>query len=95
MKLKPWEARELLQYRQEHLKEEIVAALDLLEGYVYRSPSQRGYHFKYHLAGRQITKHVRKRLLPQVQGMVQNHRRVQQLLRQLSLLNWRLLNLKD
>lgn len=90
MKLDP---RQTLQFRQEELKRQITAALDLLEGFVYKSPSQRGYHLTRSVAGRTRTKHVRKRLVPQVRAMVQNRRRVQVLLAQLSAVNWRLLHL--
>jgi hypothetical protein len=87
------ESREVLEFRQQQLKRQIDAALDLLEGFLYKSPCMRGYHLAYRSGGRRVTKYVRKRLVVQAQAMVQNRERVEQLLFQLSEVNWRLLQL--
>jgi hypothetical protein len=90
MKVDP---RATLQFRQEQVKGQIVAALDLLEGTCYQSPSQDGYHLTRHVKGKTLNRYVRKRLVARVQAMVQNRARVEELLTQLSEVNWRLLQL--
>jgi hypothetical protein len=85
--------REALQFRQQQIKAQIDAALDLLGGFLYRSPRMRGHHLVQYSAGRRVTKYVRKRLVAQTRAMVQNRQRVEDLLGQLSEVNWRLLQL--
>ncbi len=86
--------RATLQFRQEQIKRQIVAALDLLlEGTCYHSPSQYGYQLTRHVQGKTLNRYVRKRLVARVQAMVQNRARVEALLTQLSEVNWRLLQL--
>jgi hypothetical protein len=87
------DSRSTLEFRREELQRQIVGSLHLLHGTLYRAPSQRGYHLSRHIHGQTVHKHVRKRLLPQVRAMVQNHWRVLELLDQLSEVNWRLLQL--
>jgi hypothetical protein len=85
--------RATLQFRQEQLKGQIMAALDLLEGTCYQSPSQAGYHLTRHVQGKTLNRYVRNRLVARVQAMVQNRARVEQLLTQLAEVNWQLLQL--
>jgi hypothetical protein len=85
--------REALEFRQQQIKRQIGAALDLLEGFIYRSPCMRGYHLVHRIGGRRVTKYVRKRLVPQTRAMIQNRQRVEHLLSQLWEVNWRLLQL--
>lgn len=85
--------RATLQFRQEQIKRQIVAALDLLEGTCYRSPSQGGHQLTRSVQGKTLNRYVRKRLVAQVQAMVRNRARVGELLSQLSEVNWRLLQL--
>lgn len=85
--------REALEFRRQQIQRQIVAALDLLEGFIYKSPCMRGYHLAHRMGGRRVTKYVRKRLVPQTRAMIQNRQRVEQLLSQLSEVNWRLLQL--
>jgi hypothetical protein len=87
------DSRSALEFRQQELKRQITYALDLLAGQLNRSPSQGGYHLNRKVQGRHLTRYVRKRLVPQVRAMIQNRRRVEQLLDQLSDVNWRLLQL--
>ncbi len=88
---------EALWSRQENLRSQIIAALDLLQGTLHKSPSQGGYHLSTNAdqrtRHRTKNKYVRKELLPQVSAMTRNHRTVRWLLRQLSEVNWRLLQL--
>ena len=85
--------REALEFRQEQLKRQIHAALDLLQGSLHKNPSQRGYHLTTKVRQRTVTKYVRQELVPQVRLMTQNHLKLRQLLPRLSEANWRLLQL--
>lgn len=88
-----YDSRATLEFRRQELGRQILPCLNLLHGTVYRAPSQRGYHFTRRIEGKSVSRHVRKRLVGQVQAMVQNRFRLLQLLDQLSEVNWRLLQL--
>jgi len=85
--------RHLLQFRQEQLKRQTTAALDLLQGSLHKNPSQRGYHLTTKVEQKTLTKYVRHDLVPQVRAMTRNHLKVRRLLTRLSEVNWRLLQL--
>ena len=87
------DSRPVLEFRQEQIKGQITAALAQLEGQLCKSPSQRGYQLRRKAGGRTLAKYVRKRLVHQVEAMIQNRRRIDQLLSQLSEVNWLLLQL--
>jgi len=87
------DSRPVLEFRQEQIKGQITAALALLEGQLCKSPSQRGHQLRRKAGGRTLARYVRKRLVPRVKAMIQNRRRLNQLLSQLSEVNWRLLQL--
>ena len=80
-------------HRQEQLKDQITRALDLLQGSLHKTPSQRGYHLTTKVDQKTVTKYVRKELVPQVRAMTANHLRVRKLLQRLSEVNWRLIQL--
>jgi hypothetical protein len=82
---------ELLRFRKDQLKAQINDALDLLQGSLHRSPSQRGYHLTTKLDQKTVTKYVRQELVPTVRAMARNHLKVRKLLQRLSDTNWRLL----
>lgn len=83
--------REVLEFRQDQVKRQIHAALDLLQGSLHKNPSQRGYHLTTKADQRTLTKYVRKDLVPRVRVMTANHLKVRRLLQRLSEANWRLL----
>jgi len=85
--------REVLRFRQEQLKAQINQALDLLQGSLHQTPSQRGYHLTAKVDQKTVTKYVRQELVPQVRAMTANHLKVRKLLQRLSQANWRLLQL--
>jgi hypothetical protein len=87
------DTRELLEFRQRLLKQQISGALNLLEGFIYKSPCMRGYHLVQRSGGKRLQRYVRKRLLSQTRAMLQNRQRVAQLLGELSEVNWQLLQL--
>ncbi len=84
---------EILRFRQEQLKRQIRDALDLLQGSLHKSPSQRGYHLTLKVDQKTVTRYVRKELVPLVRAMTRNHLKVRKLLQRLSEANWRLLQL--
>lgn len=85
--------RPALELRQQQIHRQISYALDLLQGHLATSPSQRGYQLRRKVGGRSHGRYVRKGLLSQVRAMIQNRVRVEDLLEQLSEVNWRLLQL--
>jgi hypothetical protein len=85
--------RELLKFRQEQLKRQVIDALELLQGSLHKTPSQRGYHLTSKVNQKTVTKYVRQELVPMVRAMTRNHLKVRQLLQRLSEINWRLLQL--
>ena len=84
-------SRELLEKRQALLQQQIAANLDLLIGTLAKSPAMRGYNLTTKRQGKTITAYVRKDLRRQVQIMTGRYQRVRRLLRQLSQINWQLL----
>jgi hypothetical protein len=85
--------RDVLQFRQEQLKRQIQDALNLLQGSLHKTPSQRGFHLTSKVEQKTVTKYVRQELVPQVRAMTANHLKVRKLLCRLSQTNWRLLQL--
>ena len=83
----------LIELRRQKLKAQIALHLDLLIGSVHKTPSQSGYHLTTKVAGKSVTKYVRKELVPRVRAMTANHLKVRKLLQRLSDANWRLLQL--
>ena len=90
-----FDSRATLEFRREEIQRQIMTSLNLLQGVVYKAPSQRGYHLVRRLHGKTLNRHVRKRLVPQVKAMVQNRFRVYELMDQLSEVNWRLLQVLE
>lgn len=85
---------DLLRFRKEQLKQQILLSLDLLQGSLHKNPSQSGYHLTTKGPDQKTrTKYVRKELVPLVQAMTANHLKVRKLLQRLSEVNWRLLQL--
>ena len=84
---------ELLHFRQEQLKRQVNASLDLLQGSLHKNPSQRGYHLTTKVEQKTVTQYVRKEWVPLVRAMTRNHLKVRKLLQRLSDTNWRLLQL--
>ena len=86
-------AREVLKFRQEQLKRQLNGSLDLLQGSLHKTPSQRGFHLTTKVDQKTVSKYVRKELVPQVRALTRNHLKVRKLLQRLSETNWRLLQL--
>jgi hypothetical protein len=86
---------QLLEKRQQLLKRQIADSLDLLIGSIGRSPTMRGYNLTTKVAGKTFTRYVRKDLLPQAREMTRRYQKLWRLLRQLSRVNWQLLQRQD
>lgn len=87
------DSRPILEFRQQQLKHQINASLALLVGQLHKSPAQCGHQLRWRLCGQLRRHYVRVRLLAQVRAMIENHQRLQELIVQLSEVNWRLLQL--
>jgi len=84
---------EQLHFRKQQLERQITLALDLLQGSLHKTPSQRGYHLTTKVHQKTVTKYVRRELVPHFRAMTGNHLKVRKLLQRLSDTNWRLLQL--
>ena len=82
---------ESLKKRQEHLKHEITANLDLLIGTVAKSPTMSGHNLTTKVDNKTVTVYVRKAIAPQAKEMTLRHKKVRSLLQRLSRVNWELL----
>ena len=80
--------------RQQHLKNEIAANLDLLVGTVAKSPTMSGYNLTTKVDKKTVTVYVRKSIAPQAKEMTKCHKKVRALIQKLSKVNWELLKLK-
>ncbi len=67
--------------------------LDLLIGSVVRSPGMMYHGLTTKVAGKTVTRYVRKGLVTKVQIMTQRNQKVRALIQQLSNVNWELLKL--
>jgi hypothetical protein len=86
---------DLLKEHQRLLKEQITENLDLLIGSVVRSPAMMYHGLTTKIAGKTVTRYVRKGLVAKVKIMTQRHKKVRALIQQLSKVNWELLKLES
>ena len=77
------------------LEEQIGKNLDLLVGSVVRSPAMMYHSLTTKVAGKTVTRYVRKGLVPKVKKMTGRHKRVRTLIQKLSNVNWELLKLQS
>jgi len=85
------ESIELLKKQQALLKEQICENLDLLVGSVGCSPRMKHHNLTTKVAGKTVTRNVRKGLVPAAKIMTDRHKKVRTLIQQLSAVNWELL----
>lgn len=85
--------RETLQLRKNLLLRQIQTRLELLQGSLHQTPSQRGFHLTTKVDQKTVTKYVRQELVPRVRVMTRNHLELRKLVQRLSDVNWRLLQL--
>jgi len=73
------------------LKKGILANLDLIMGSIVKAPSQSGYYLTRKQDGKTVTRYVRKSMLEKAGTMTVSNRRVRHMARELSKVNWQLL----
>ena len=84
---------EALRKQREKLRQEITGSLDFLMGSVStKGPSRPGLNLTFKINQVTRTRHIRKELEPQVKQMTARWRRLRRLLRELSDVNWELIN---
>lgn len=86
---------DLLKKRQAMLKEQISENLDLIIGSVVRSPAMMYHSLTTKVAGKTVTRYIRKGLVSKVKIMTQRHKKVRELIQRLSKVNWDLLKLES
>lgn len=84
------EVHQLLE-RKEQLKRKIINNLDLLIGSIVKAPSHSGYYLTDKVDGKTVTRYIRRSMLEKAGRMTVNHRRVRQMARELSRVNFELL----
>jgi len=82
---------DLLREHQRLLKQQICENLDLLIGSVVRSPAMMYHGLTTKVAGKTVTRYIRKGLVAKVKIMTERHQKVRTLIQQLSKVNWELL----
>ena len=86
---------EHLKKRQAELKKQICDNLDLLMGTINRSPAMMNYGLTTKVDGKTVSRYVRQGWVPKVKKMVDRHKRVREMIKELSDVNWELLKLES
>lgn len=86
---------ERLKARKTELKTQICENLDLLMGTINRSPAMVNYGLTTKVNGKTVSRYVRKAWVPKVKKMVDRHKRVREMIKELSDINWELLKLES
>ena len=84
-----------LQQKQERLKREVLNNLDFLMGSVTTQGVRGGFNLTTGEKGKTRTKYIRRGQLEEVRAMIERHRKLKELLKELSEVNWELLKAKD
>jgi hypothetical protein len=85
-----------LQQRRELLAGQIARNLDILIGSVSaKGPKRPGFNLTFKLDGVTRTRHIRAQNLEKVQLMTARHKKLKELIQQLSDLNWEILTLQS
>lgn len=85
-----------LQQRRELLAGKIAAHLDLLIGSVSaKGPKRPGFNLTFKFDGVTRSRHIRVENLERVRLMTERHKKLKQLIQQLSDLNWQILTLQS
>ena len=82
-----------LEQKQERLKQQIFDNLDIVIGSVCSKGPQdpEGCNITFKVQGVSKSRHIRKALIPTVREMTQRHRKLKQLIQEISDVNWELL----
>jgi hypothetical protein len=85
-----------LQQRRQLLADQIAQNLDILIGSVStKGPKRPGFNLTFKLDGVTRSRHIRVENLEKVQLMTTRHKKLKQLIQQLSDLNWQILTLQS
>lgn len=84
-----------LKQKEERLRREISSNLDFLIGSVTSQGVRGGFSLTTAENGKTRTKYIREGMLKEVQVRIERHRKLKELLKELSEVNWALLKAKD
>ena len=85
-----------LQRKRQLLRERIAANLDILIGSVSnKGPKRPGYNLTFKLDGVTRSRHIRRENLERVRQMTARHKKLKELIHELSDLNWEILTLQS
>lgn len=84
-----------LSQKAERLRKEILSNLDFLIGSVTSQGARGGFSLTSAEKGKTRTKYIRTGMLEEVQRKIERHRKLKELLKELSEVNWALLKAKD
>jgi hypothetical protein len=84
-----------LESRRERLHKEITNNLDFLAGSVTSQGPRGGFSLTTAQNGKTRTKYIRATLVGEVRKMTKRHRKLKELLKELSEINWELLKAKS
>lgn len=87
----PWN----LQQKRERLKKEVAANLDFLIGSVTSQGVRGGFNLTTAEQGKTRTRYIRKGQLEEVRSMIEQHRKLKELLKELGEVNWEILKIRD
>ena len=84
-----------LSQKAERLRKEISSNMDFLIGSITSQGLRGGFSLTTAEKGKTRTKYIRAGMLEEVQAMIERHRKLKELLKELSEVNWALLKAKD
>lgn len=87
----PWN----LQQKKERLKREVAANLDFLIGSVTSQGVRGGFNLTTAEHGKTQTRYIRQGQIEEVRAMIERHRKLKEILKDLAKLNWEILKVKD
>jgi len=87
----PWNFHQ----KKERLKREVLSNLDFLLGSVTTQGIRGGFNLTTGEKGKTRTRYIRRGQLEEVRAMIERHRKLKELLKELSDVNWELLKAKD
>lgn len=85
-----------LKRKQERLKKEITRNLDILIGSVStKGPARTGFNLTTKINQKTVSRHIRKSLLSRVRQMTRRHKKLKELIQELSQVNWEIIKLES
>jgi hypothetical protein len=87
----PWR----LQHKKERLKREVLNNLDFLVGSVTSQGARGGFNLTSGEKGKTRSRYIRRGQLEEVRAMIERHRKLKELLKELSGVNWELLKVRE